>query len=94
MPPAAEIEARTTTLSQWWETYSAVRPAWAIEGGRITIQGTGFPVDRPQLPIVRIADARARVVYASPSELGVIVLALERLHHHLDAAVVTRRLQN
>ena len=52
---------------------TAVRPAWAIEGGRITIQGTGFPVDRPQLPGVRIGGARARVVYASPSELGVVV---------------------
>jgi outer membrane protein assembly factor BamB len=52
---------------------TAVRPAWAIEGGRITIQGTGFPVDRPELPGVRIGGVRARVVYASPSELGVLV---------------------
>ncbi len=52
---------------------TAVRPAWAIEGGRITIQGTGYPVDRPQLPVVRIGGVRARVVYASSSELGVIV---------------------
>jgi len=52
---------------------AAVRPAWAIEGGRITIQGTGFPVDRPQLPAVQIGGARARLVYASPTELGVIV---------------------
>jgi sugar lactone lactonase YvrE len=52
---------------------TAVRPAWAIEGGRITIQGTGFPVDRPQLPGVRIGGVGARVVYASSSELGVIV---------------------
>ena len=52
---------------------TAVRPAWAIEGGRITIQGTGFPVDRPQLPEVRIGGVCARVVYASPSELGVVV---------------------
>jgi outer membrane protein assembly factor BamB len=52
---------------------TAVRPAWAIEGGRITIQGTGFPVDRPQLPSVRIGGVRARVVYASPSEISVVV---------------------
>jgi sugar lactone lactonase YvrE len=54
---------------------TAVRPAWAIEGGRITIQGTGFPVDQPQLPTVRIGGARARQVYASPTELGVIIPA-------------------
>jgi sugar lactone lactonase YvrE len=52
---------------------TAVRPAWAIEGGRITIQGTGFPVDRPQLPGVRIGGARARPVYASPTEIRVVV---------------------
>ena len=44
---------------------TAVRPAWAIEGGRITIEGTGFPVDRPQLPGVRIGGAPARAVFAS-----------------------------
>jgi sugar lactone lactonase YvrE len=54
---------------------TAVRPAWAIEGGRITIQGTGFPVDRSELPGVRIGGVRARVVYASSSELGVVVPA-------------------
>ena len=52
---------------------TAVRPAWAIEGGRITIQGTGFPVDQPQLPNVRIGGARARLVYASSTELGAII---------------------
>jgi sugar lactone lactonase YvrE len=52
---------------------TAVRPAWAIEGGRITIEGTGFPVDRPHLPGVLIGGARARHVYASPTELGVVV---------------------
>jgi sugar lactone lactonase YvrE len=52
---------------------TAVRPAWAIEGGRITIQGTGFPVDRPQLPGVWIGGARARAVYASASEMAVLL---------------------
>ena len=52
---------------------TAVRPAWAIEGGRITIEGTGFPVDQPQLPGVRIGGARARPVYASPTEIAVVV---------------------
>ena len=52
---------------------TAVRPAWAIEGGRITIQGTGFPVDRPQLPGVLIGGAYARPVYASSTEIAVLV---------------------
>src|SRR2546421_1729070 len=52
---------------------SAVRPTWAIEGGRIVIQGTDFPVDRPRLPDVRIGGVPARVVQASSSSLSVIV---------------------
>lgn len=52
---------------------TAVQPPRAIEGGRITIQGAGFPLDRPQLPEVRIADRLARVVYASPSRLAALV---------------------
>jgi sugar lactone lactonase YvrE len=52
---------------------TAVRPAWAIEGGRITIEGTGFPVDRSELPEVRIGDARARPVHASATAISVIV---------------------
>ena len=54
---------------------TAVRPAWAIEGGRITIEGTGFPVDRPDLPGVLIGGARARPVYASSTAIGVLVPA-------------------
>jgi DNA-binding beta-propeller fold protein YncE len=54
---------------------TAVRPAWAIEGGRITIEGTGFPVDRPELPGVLIGGARARCVYASSTAIGVLVPA-------------------
>jgi sugar lactone lactonase YvrE len=52
---------------------AAVRPLWAIEGGRITIEGSGFPVDQPFLPEVRIGDARARVVYASSAGLAALV---------------------
>jgi sugar lactone lactonase YvrE len=50
-----------------------VRPAWAIESGRITIEGTGFPVDQPSLPEVHIGDARARVVYASSTRIAALV---------------------
>ena len=52
---------------------TAVHPAWAIEGGRIIIEGTDFPVDRPRLPEVQIGGVAARVVHASPSAIGVIV---------------------
>jgi sugar lactone lactonase YvrE len=52
---------------------AAVRPAWAIEGGRITIEGTGFPLDRPGMPAVQIGGVPARVVQASTTTLGVIV---------------------
>lgn len=52
---------------------TAVRPAWAIEGGRITIEGTGFPVDRPQLPGVRIGGVQARPVFASANAIAVLV---------------------
>ncbi len=52
---------------------TAVRPTWAIEGGRILIEGTDFPVDQPRLPDVQIGGVSARVVHGSPSALSVIV---------------------
>jgi sugar lactone lactonase YvrE len=54
---------------------AAVHPLRAIEGGRISIQGSGFPVENSHLPAVRIGDAPARLVFASPSRLDVIVPA-------------------
>src|SRR5262249_30383036 len=52
---------------------SAIHPRLAIEGGRITLEGSRFPVDQPRLPEVRIGDLPARVVYASPKAIAVIV---------------------
>jgi sugar lactone lactonase YvrE len=52
---------------------TAVHPRRAVEGGRIAIHGAEFPVDRPHLPAVTIADRPARVVYASSTRLDVIV---------------------
>ena len=52
---------------------TTVQPGRAIEGGRITVHGAGFEIDRPQLPDVRIGHLPARVVYASPTRLSVIV---------------------
>jgi sugar lactone lactonase YvrE len=51
---------------------TAVRPLWAIEGGRITLEGEGFPVDRV-IPHVRIGAHAARVAAASSTALTVIV---------------------
>jgi len=56
-------------------TISAIHPSRAIEGGRITIEGSGFVVDGPALPEIHIADARARVVFASSRRLTAIVPA-------------------
>jgi len=52
---------------------TAVHPFCAIEGGRLTIEGSHFPVDDPKLPVVRIGDVRARVVFASPTRLIAVV---------------------
>ena len=52
---------------------TSIQPHWAVEGGRVAIHGSGFPVDKPQLPEVTIGDAAARAVYASPSTISVLV---------------------
>jgi len=54
---------------------AAIHPPCAIEGGRITIEGAGFPVGAPSLPDVRVGSASARLVYASPTALSAIVPA-------------------
>jgi sugar lactone lactonase YvrE len=53
---------------------TAVRPLWAVEGGRVTIEGSGFPVE-PVLPQVLIGDLPARLASASPRVLSAIVPA-------------------
>jgi len=52
---------------------AAVRPPWAIESGRITIEGSEFPIDQAQLPNVHVGSASARVVYASPTRIAALV---------------------
>jgi sugar lactone lactonase YvrE len=54
---------------------AAVHPLRAIEGGRVDIEGTGFPVGNEFLPEVRVGGQRARVVFASGTRLGVVVPA-------------------
>jgi sugar lactone lactonase YvrE len=50
---------------------SAVYPLWAVEGGTVTISGSGFPVD--PLPDVRIGGTPARLVRASRTALAAVV---------------------
>ena len=51
---------------------TSVRPLWAIEGGRVTLEGEGFPVD-PLVPHVRVGSEPARLASASPSALTVLI---------------------
>ena len=50
---------------------TGVHPLWAVEGGRLSIAGTGFSVD--PLPDVRMGGISARLACASPQSLIVIV---------------------
>jgi sugar lactone lactonase YvrE len=50
----------------------SVSPAHTINGGRITLHGSDLPVG-PGVPGVHVGAEPARVVFASPSELSVIV---------------------
>ena len=50
---------------------TSVRPLRAVEGGRITIHGSDFPVDT--LSTVSLGETPARVAFASPSRLVVTV---------------------
>src|SRR5438105_4260957 len=52
---------------------AAVRPPWAIESGRITIEGSELPIDEAHLPNVHVGSAPARVVYASPTRIAALV---------------------
>ena len=51
---------------------SAVRPLWAVEGGRVTISGAGF-LASDELPEVRVGSLPARISTASDQTLSVIV---------------------
>jgi len=50
---------------------TSITPRAVIPGGRVAIHRSDFPV-APALPVVRIGDDRARVVFASSTELGVV----------------------
>jgi len=52
---------------------TVVRPSWAIEGGRVTIEGEGFFDEVGELPKVRIGEVFSRIVFASSRLLRVLV---------------------
>ena len=52
-------------------TITSVQPLRAVEGGRVTIHGTSFPVD--DLLTITIGEAAARVAFASSSRLVVAI---------------------
>jgi sugar lactone lactonase YvrE len=52
---------------------TSVHPLWAIEGGRVTVEGQGFAVDGEDLPALRIGPHRARLASASSTSLTAIV---------------------
>jgi len=51
---------------------TGVRPLWALEGGRVSILGDGFPVN-PLPPEVSIGGAPARLAFASSRALTAVV---------------------
>lgn len=72
---------------------TSVAPRCSIPGGRISLHGTGFTV-ASGIPEVRIGGEPARVVFASPSELAVVIAAQGGTHRvqlsgvDTDASVV------
>jgi sugar lactone lactonase YvrE len=51
----------------------SVQPIWALEGGRITLQGNDLSSDSNDLPEVWLGEIQARVVFASRNAVSVIV---------------------
>ena len=51
-------------------TISAITPARAVEGGRVTLRGSGFPLEQTR---VLLGDAPARLVFASNTRLVIAI---------------------
>ena len=51
---------------------ASVRPLWGIEGGRVTLEGDGFPIE-PVAPQVRVGPLPARLASASATALTVLI---------------------
>src|SRR5687768_12264497 len=54
-------------------TISAIAPLRAVEGGRVTIHGSGFPVDA--VTTVTLGDAPSRVAFASSRRIVITIPA-------------------
>ena len=54
---------------------TSVHPGWAVEQGRIDLRGSLFDVSAPLPPEVTVGGVPARVVFASPDRLGLLVPA-------------------
>ena len=52
---------------------ASIRPLWAVQGGRVTIEGTDLVPGTVAVPEVRIGEYPARVVRASAQEVTVVV---------------------
>ena len=52
-------------------TITSVQPLRAVEGGRVTIHGSGFPVDK--LLTIPVGDAQVRVVFASSRRVVIAI---------------------
>jgi len=52
-------------------TISSVKPVRAVEGGRVAVEGSGFPTD--ELPAVTIGDQPLRALFASSSKIVVAI---------------------
>jgi sugar lactone lactonase YvrE len=52
---------------------TAVQPLWAVEGGRVRIDGVDFGSGRSGLPEVRVGSVAARVVHASPHSITILI---------------------
>ncbi len=52
---------------------TSIHPLWAVEGGRVTIDGTQLTNGGTELPEVRIGSRPVRVVHASERSVSVIV---------------------
>ncbi len=52
---------------------TAVQPLWAVEGGRVRVDGLDLGFGRAGVPEVRVGSAAARVVHASPHSVTIVI---------------------
>ena len=69
---ARKLTTESLTDARRWAAITSVRPLWAIEGGRVTLEGDGFPID-PVAPQVRVGAQTARLASASAPALTVLI---------------------